>query len=424
VCSSDLHWDEPRTTLRLKLRPNIYFHDGTPMTPEIAAETVRTMAADEGALVTLKDVVDVRGEGADVVIRVKEPTSFLLADLGLSPVAKPGKPDVGTGPYQLVSRDGKDAKLKSFPEYYRGQPQLAGVEVKNYPTQRNAWSALMRGEIDMLYEVSREAADFVEAESTVRSYSFPRPYYISLNFNVRRPVFRDPRVRQAINQALDRATLLRDGLNSRGEIADGPVPSRHWAYSPPATPFAFDTAAARRLLDGTGEKPRQSSPGAVPMRFSFTCAVFANDTRYDRLDVLVQKELADVGIEMKLEPLPIDQFTERLGKGDFDAYMFENAGRTLGWAYEFWRSHPHMFADTGYRAADAAFDRLKAARDDDEVKRAVADIGRIFHDDPPAAFLLWQQQVRAVSTKFDVAAEDNRDILSNLWQWRPAGPPK
>ena len=65
-------------------------------------------------------------------------------------------------------------------------------------------------------------------------------------------------------------------------------------------------------------------------------------------------------------------------------------------------------------------DRIKAAGADDEVRAAVAELQRVFHDDPPAAFLAWQEQTRAVSTKFDVAAEDKRDILTNLWQWRPA----
>jgi len=43
------------------------------------------------------------------------------------------------------------------------------------------------------------------------------------------------------------------------------------------------------------------------------------------------------------------------------------------------------------------------------------------HDDPPAAFIAWQTASRAVSARFDVAAEPDRDILSNLWMWRPAG---
>jgi len=157
----------------------------------------------------------------------------------------------------------------------------------------------------------------------------------------------------------------------------------------------------------------------MPARFSFTCLVFANDARFERLAVLVQKQLADVGIDMKLLALTQLELVSRLGDGDFDAFLFEMFGRSLSWTYDFWRSHEGSRVISGYRAADAVLDRMRGARSEDDVRSAVADLARILHDDPPAAFLAWQAGSRAVSTNFDVAAEDNRDILSSVWQWRP-----
>ena len=77
--------------------------------------------------------------------------------------------------------------------------------------------------------------------------------------------------------------------------------------------------------------------------------------------------------------------------------------------------------DSGYRSADAVLDRIKAAPTDEEIRQGVAELLRILHEDPPAAFLAWQMTSRAVSTKFDVAFEADRDIFVNLWKWRPAG---
>jgi ABC-type transport system substrate-binding protein len=157
----------------------------------------------------------------------------------------------------------------------------------------------------------------------------------------------------------------------------------------------------------------------MPARFSFTCLVFASDTRFERLAVLIQKQLADVGIDMKLLPLTLPELVPRLASGDFDAFLFELFGRPLSSAYDFWRSHEGSQVNTGYRAADAVLDRIRGARSEDDVRSAVADLARILHDDPPAAFLAWQATSRAVSMNFDVAAEPNRDILTNVWQWRP-----
>jgi peptide/nickel transport system substrate-binding protein len=419
-------WDQAGTTLRLKLRKDVYFHDGERLTPEIAAEVLRSSAkrpARDGS--SFASVRSITPSGEDTVeIKLSEPNSFLLSDLSGVLVVKPGKPDIGTGPFQIVSRTDKDATLSAFPRYYRGRPGVSGIEILNYPTQRKAWTVLMRGDIDMLYEVSREAADFVEAETTVKTYSFPRPYYISLVFNVTRPILKQIEVRKAINEALDRETLVRDGMKGRGRPADSPIWPDHWAYSASTERFAFDPEAARRRLDAAGLTARPRADGTMPPRFSFTCLVFADDNRFDRLAVLVQKQLADIGVDMKLEPLAVSELQKRAAAGDFDAFLLEFTGRSIGRVYEFWRSHDGSLMNSGYRAADAAFERVRASRTDDEIRAAVAELERVFHADPPAAFLAWQSASRAVSTKFDVAPEPNRDILTNVWQWRPAGAAK
>jgi peptide/nickel transport system substrate-binding protein len=415
-------WDGARTTLHLKLRPDVYFHDGTRLTPELAAQVLRNSVAapEQEGVLSFTSIRSVTASGEDGInIKLAEPNSFILPDLSLAAVLMPKHSDIGTGAFRLVKRDAGTAVLTAFPQYYRGRPGVAEIDVTNYPTQRKAWTALMRGEIDMLHEVSRDAAEFVEAETTVKTYSFPRPYYIPLVFSVRHPILRSAEVRTAINEALDKATLIRDGLSGRGRPADGPIWPEHWAHSSPAQPFTFNPEAARLRLDAAGLPARPSSDGHMPARFSFTCLVFANDARFERFAVLVQKQLADVGIDMKLLPLTQPELVPRLASGDFDAFLFEMFGRSLSWTYDFWRSHEGSHNNTGYRSADAVLDRMRGARSEEDVRAAVADLARILHDDPPAAFLAWQDTSRAVSTTFDVAAEPNRDILTSVWQWRP-----
>ena len=418
--ATDWQWDSTGTVLRLKLRSDVYFHDGTLLTPQIAANVLRATNTTNDNL-SLKSVASFESEGSDtLVVRLKERNAFVLADLAGIPVVLPGKTDIGTGAYQVAKRNGSDATLTTltaFPRYYRGQPSLAGVDVRNYETQRKAWTALMRGEIDMLYEVSRDSTEFVQAETTVRTYSFPRAYYIPLVFNVRHPILRSAEVRRAINEALDRAALVRDGLRGLGSTADGPVWPQHWAYEQPKQLFTFDPAAARTRLDKAGYPLEPNAERRVPIRFSFKCMVMANDTRFDRIAVLVQKELADIGIDMQLEPQPVDTMTKRFAAGDFEAFLFEMSGRSLSRVYDFWRSGG-MMIDSGYQAADGVLERIRAAQTDEETRAAVAELLAVMHDDPPAAFIAWQQTSRAVSARFDIATEPGRDILSNLWMWR------
>ena len=158
----------------------------------------------------------VTADGSDsVVLKLTGPNSFLLSELALISVHAPGKPDIGTGPFELVSRGEQQTLLKAFPSYYRGHP--ASTKSKSTATRRaQAWSALLRGDVDMLQEVSLGAEDFVQATSTVHTYLCPTHYYLPLVFNVRNPILKHVQVRRAINGASIRQVLVQDGLSTAG----------------------------------------------------------------------------------------------------------------------------------------------------------------------------------------------------------------
>jgi peptide/nickel transport system substrate-binding protein len=415
-------WNEDATVLQLKMRKDVRFHDGTLLTPEVAAAAMRETLAS-GAYASFATVTSVEPSGDDtIVLHLSEPNSFLLTDLSLGSVTlTKNKQVLGTGAFEKVNGDAKHAELRAFPNYYRGRPPLDRVEVTTYPTQRNSWAALMRGDIDMLYDVSREAVDFVEAETTVKTYSFLRPYYNLLGFNLRHPVLKNVEVRRALNEAIDKNALVRDVLRGRGQTADGPLIPGNWAYSPPAHPFVFDPQAAGARLDAAGLKIKPVGGGRMPSRFSFDCLIFGNDARFERMAVLVQRQLADIGVDMRLVPLPQKELAIRISAGKFDAFLFEMNGRSLTWVYLFWYSRNNVpFNDSGYRSADAVLDRIRLAHSEDEIRSQVAAFEQIIHDDPPAVFLTWGETSRAVSRKFDVAGEPGRDIVPNAWNWRLA----
>jgi len=142
---------------------------------------------------------------------------------------------------------------------------------------------------------------------------------------------------------------------------------------------------------------------------------------------VVQKQLFEIGIDVEMVPLTLAEIGKRVGSGDFDAILFQMvSGRTLDYLYWFWRSTPegaNAIVRSGYTAADAVLDRLRAAQSDEETRIAVADLQRILYEDPPAAFLVRPETARAVEHSFIVPAEEQgRDILGTLWQWKPRRP--
>jgi peptide/nickel transport system substrate-binding protein len=408
--------------LHVELQPGVLFHDGTPLTPELVAASLRRDVENQSGLALSRaKKVEASPTGVDIVLPSFD--AFLLEDIGVTPIRTAASALTGTGPFKVV-KEGPTVTLDAFDRYYKGRPSIRSIKISSYPTQRNAWAALLRSDIDMLQEVSPEATDFVEAESAVRAYSFPKSYYYLLAFNVRNRFLSGVEVRRAINEAIDKNAIVADGLHGRARPAAGPVWPEFWAASNSVGGAQFAPELARRTLETAGYSLKPGDANHPPSRIRLHCLVWADDARLVRTALLIQKQLGAVGIDVSLEPLRVTQFLPRLSKGDFDMFLFEMANaRTLSYVYQFWHSPRSDFQSynfTGYTAADATLDAIRSATSDEEVRTRTAELQRIFVEDPPAVFLAWETTTRAVSNEFSIPIEPGRDILSSIWRWRPA----
>jgi peptide/nickel transport system substrate-binding protein len=282
----------------------------------------------------------------------------------------------------------------------------------------------MRGEIDALYEVGRDAIEFVEEESSVAVYPFPRAFVLAFGFNQRHPALGNPAVRRAINLAIDREGIVRERLRGHGLVADGFMWPYHWAIDKTVPAYGFDPDRARKLLDDAGFTVKATASG--PVRFSIKCLIPAGIAEFERLGLVVQKNLYDVGIDLQLEPLSTLDLTQKLSAGTFETFLFEMANaRTLSWPYRFLHSPQEgqpVYIRWSYTSADAALDRIRYATTDDEIRAGVSALQRILYDDPPAAFISWGERTRAVSRRFAVPDRPGYDVFTStmLWQWKPA----
>ncbi len=425
-------WLADGTILRLTLPEGILFHDGSHLTADVAADLLRRrIEADvrDGSAFTFNAVshltADADASTVDIHLRRREP--FLPDDLVEVSMTIGPKGTIGTGPFMLDGGPPTNAggRLRAFSAYRLGQAQVDSVEVKGYPTLRAAWTAMMRGEINMLHEVSSDAAQFVEAESSLRTYPFVRPYTYFVGFNVRHPILRHREVRQALSQAIDRAAIIRDGMKGKGEIADGPIWKYHWAYSTAQRTYDYNPDAANLRLDAAGyDRANERTPDRMPSRFRFTCLMFGGDSRFERVALVLQKQLYDIGIDMQIEALPIGELVTRMQTGRFDAVLMEViSGKSLSWTYRIWRSPPPgapVIFNTGYSSADESLDRLRSASTELEIRSAVAELQRVLYEDPPALFLAWPTVSRAVSADIEVPYEPNSDIVSRVARFQRA----
>ena len=414
---------EDGLTWRLRIRQGIRFHDSTPV---VAKELVPELRAFLMSA-RLGKVASIEPDGDDtIVVRLRERFAFLTEDLGQATAVrtireKDGHGKVtstrsfGTGPYSVVEESTDRVTLQEFPNHYRGDPGVARIEVKLFPDQRNAWSALMRDEIDVLYEVSRESLDFVRSESSINVVSFMRPYVYLLGFNSRQPPLARPAVRRALSQAIDRSAFVQQALLGEGDVAAGHVWPRHWAYDANVRPPAHDLADVKRQLDAAG-LPLRPAEGRMPARLRLRCLVYEP---FRQMALVVQRQLAEVDVDLQLEELNLQEYLARMSSGDYDTFIFEmTSGRTLMWPYLFWHSSSPLLKH-GYAGADDVLDRMRMSTSDTETRAATHQLQRRMIDDPPAAFLAWSRVSRAVTRRFLLPATGD-DIYQTIAKWKPA----
>jgi peptide/nickel transport system substrate-binding protein len=409
---------EDGLTWRLFLRPGLTFDDGSPLDAAAVAAVLEGARAVSRSLPGLRDVTAVRAENPTVLtIEQRAPSALLFEALSQQWIV--GGPD-GTataGAYRLVSQDPALAVLEAFDGYYRGRPQIDRVELHGYASPRAAWVALMRAEIDFLYEVPVDAIEFVEASTDVQTFPFLRSYVHLLGFNLAHPPLADARVRRALDLAIDREAVVTHAFGGRAQAARGGVWPRHWTLGGTEGPPPPNPTGARALLEEALGRAAAES-GAARVRLS--CLLPAGYPAFERSGLVIQKQLLDIGVDLELQVVPVSELAERLAAGRFETYLFEQAtGLGLNWSYWFWHSPGDSvpWIRSGYTAADAALDRVRYARDQHAFRAAVGEFQRVLIDDPPAVFLAWSETSRALRRRFVIPSEADRDVFALLPQW-------
>jgi peptide/nickel transport system substrate-binding protein len=394
--SDGLTWD-------FYLRPDVAFHDGTRLTAAIVRDLLEKQLPDYMGP-AIKDVRAIRAVSeTQLEFTLKERSAFLIEGLE-APIELPGPSPIGTGAFLVTNAQGdrNQVELRANEHYYGGKPFIDRIVIKPYGSVRSAWADMLRGDVDMLYEVGVDALDSLQPSSGTRVFTFQRPYAYVAVLNVQKPYLRDPGFRRELNGAIDREALVRDVLKGHGTPAVGPVPPNNWAFS--------------RELPSFHYQPR-------PLKSGHRLTFLFPDASLERLALEIQRQLGAVGINLDLELTTLDKFYQRTQAADFDVALGDvRTGPNLLQPYQFWHSgSPNNWGQFSSPSVDAALDRIRHAPDDAAYKDGVAEFQRAIIDDPPAIFLAWSERARAVSTRFEVPVEPGRDVLSTLRLWRPVG---
>ena len=141
-----------------------------------------------------------------------------------------------------------------------------------------------------------------------------------LGFNLRDPLLKDARVRQAIACAIDRKLIIQTLLGGHAHTAESLLPTSHWAFTGDVARYDYDPARAARLLDEAGH-----APGRNGVRFHLAMKTSTDgDTRL--LAAVLQQQLAKVGIALDLRSYEFATFYSDVTRGAFQMYSLRWIG--------------------------------------------------------------------------------------------------
>jgi peptide/nickel transport system substrate-binding protein len=388
-------WDIPDPlTYVFYLRSGVRFHDGRPLTSadvkwtfdSILNGSIRTAKASTYRYVERIDTP----EDLTVVFHLREPySSFLwnLSDGAIGIVPRGSGEDfnrapVGSGPFRLISMEqDRQVTLARNDGYWGGPPRLALVRFAVVPDATTRALELRKGSADIALNVlTADTVAALRSDPALVTETAPGTTYAYLAFNLRDPILKDVRVRQAIACAIDREPIIHFLLRDMAQPASSVLPPQHWAFDGNVATYAHDPARARRILDAAGYRRRQDG-----YRFHLNMKTSTEEsTRL--LAAVFQQQLREVGIALDIRSFEFATFYADVTHGAFQLYSLRwiegNEDPDIFEHIFDSNSTPPRRANRGYYSnaevdrliadARASVDQARRKRDYDRIQEIVA----------------------------------------------------
>ena len=257
-------WENPdERTWLFRLRPGARFHDGRPVEAADVVFTVERARTNPRSQLSsyLVQVESVRALGPHTVeIRTKRPCAVLLNKLASIFVVPRDSPfpvtqPIGSGPFRVASFEkGRRLLLTKF-EKHRDAASASAIpslEFLTVPDAAKRTNLLLSGEVDIAQDPDPKKLAELKAAACCRVALRPAATVEFLHMKVGDPRFRDRRVREAIDLAVDRRLLIERSLDGLGQPASQLVPPGVFGFDPSLKATERDLVKAKRLLAEAG----------------------------------------------------------------------------------------------------------------------------------------------------------------------------
>ena len=436
---------EDNRTLTFHLRRDVRWHDGTPFTAGDVKYTYELYIDPE--------IPTAYAESFSQVTRVETPDPYtfiahydtpyapallswataihprhLLAgtDVLRSPLSRS---PVGTGPYRFGEWvSGEKIVLEANSDYFEGPPYIRRVVYRIIPDVSTQFLELQTGSLDFMgltpLQFDRQT-DTLAFRRNYNKYQYLSFGYTYLGYNLRRPLFADKRVRQALAYAIDEQELIDGVLLGYGDVATGPYKPDTWVYNPDVRRYRYNPEKARQLLAEAGWQDT-TGDGILNkdgQRLTFTIVTNQGNDLRIKTGEIIQRRFREIGVDVRLRVIEWATFLKDfINPGNFDATILGWSGGPEPDQYNIWHSSktaPGQLNFIGFEHSevDELLERGRRVFDQHQRKQYYDRFQEILAEEQPYTFLYVSEALPAVSRRFRGVEPAPAGIRYNFQHW-------
>ncbi|EMS99055.1 oligopeptide ABC transporter substrate-binding protein [Agrobacterium tumefaciens str. Cherry 2E-2-2] len=319
ISADGLNW-------KVKLRDNVKWHDGKPFTAEdvkftlellvdpnfrswrkTGHEFVRDLTVVSPTEITWKMEKPFAPYPSILASTFITPKHLLGAEADRNTAAYNNAP-VGTGAFKWKERVAGDyILLEANTDYFGDGPHVERLIYKYVPDLNVLYTQFKTGDIDVvgLQWITPDHYDEAKDLAGKVVNVVPGSTIESLSFNMDRPQFKEPAVREALYAAIDKQSIIEALYYGLPTPTESYVPQQSFYYNPDLPKHEYSIEKAKKLLDDAGWAVGADGIRAKDgVKLAFTCSTTAGNHIREQVQQYMQQSFKDIGVEMTISNLP------------------------------------------------------------------------------------------------------------------------
>ncbi len=212
---------------------------------------------------------------------------------------------IGTGPFAFVTYK-KDAliRYKAHKQYFRGKSKIDNLVFAITPDNSVRYQKLKKGECHIMPYPNPADIASMRKDKQLKMMEQEGLNVGYLAYNTQKKPFDNPKVRKALNHAIDKQAIIDAVFQGSGKIAKNPIPPTMWSYNNAVKDDEYNPAEARRLLKEAGIKNLKTNIWAMPVQRPY-------NPNARRMAELIQSDWKKVGVDAEIVSYEWGEYLKR-----------------------------------------------------------------------------------------------------------------